>query len=450
MRKMKMQKNKDRPGYKKTKVGWIPDEWALVRAREVCTVITKGTTPRSRDHGKVAQPVPYLRVQNLSFDGTLLFEKDRLFVDKACHDSELSRSRLFPGDILINIVGPPLGKVSRVPALFPEWNMNQAVAVFRLGEGCEEVFLCHYLQTERARSWLDSQSKKTSGQKNLTLEACRALPIPLPSLPEQEAIAEVLQCWDRAIRYYENKIVKKRNVKKGLMQALLSGTIRLPGFGPARSELGIENSECGIPEGWKEVRLGQLGKVVSGGTPSTENPDCWNGAIPWCTPSEIASLRHKYIHSTERCITETGLRKSSAALLPEHSIIVCTRATIGECALNAIPMATNQGFKSIIVNKDHDAEFIYYKVLCMKKHFVRYACGSTFLEVSKRDFEESQMLMPGVEEQRAITAVLSAADAEVEALDRKLAVLKEQKRFLLNNLVTGSLRLPEFRIENGE
>lgn len=410
-----MQKNENRPGYKKTKVGWIPDEWALVRAREVCTVITKGTTPRSRNHGKVAQPVPYLRVQNLSFDGTLLFEKDRLFVDKACHDSELSRSRLFPGDILINIVGPPLGKVSRVPALYPEWNMNQAVAVFRLGEGCEEVFLCHYLQTKRARSWLDSQSKKTSGQKNLTLEACKALPIPLPPLPEQEAIAGVLECWDKAIRYYEKKIEKKRNIKNGLMQKLLSGEQRLAGFS----------------EEWKEVRLGEICDVLdSQRKPLNEEArSSMQGDIPYYGANGVLDHINDYIFNEELVlVAEDGGHFEEFATRPIAQLVK------GRTWVN--------NHAHVLRAKNGENAFLFFSLV--HRNILKHLNSGTRAKLNKSELISICLSYTTQDEQQAIANLLSVADAEINALERKLRALKNQKRFLLNDLVAGTIRLPQF------
>ena len=217
------------------------------------------------------------------------------------------------------------------------------------------------------------------------------------------------------------------------MQRLLSGEQRLPGF---EGEL-------------KEERLGDSGQIVAGGTPSTSHLEYWNGNIPWCIPSEIAKLKKKYIDTTERSITTKGLKNSSANLLPMKSVIVCTRATVGDCAMNSVPMATNQGFKSIVPNNLHYAEFLYYMILRKKKHLIRYASGSTFLEISKQDFSRMKLNIPPLPEQKAIAFVLSSADSEIKALENKLDLVRGQKKYLLNNLVTGTIRLPEFRIGGG-
>jgi type I restriction enzyme S subunit len=254
------------------------------------------------------------------------------------------------------------------------------------------------------------------------------LPVPCPPFHEQIAIAELLECWDKAIQTLEFKIGKKKLVKQGLMQKLLSGQTRMPGFA----------------KDWKIVRLGSLGKIISGGTPDTEDSSYWNGGIPWCTPTEFAKLKTRLIEKTDRTLSELGLKKSSATLLPENSVIVCTRATVGACAINSVPMATNQGFKSLVPGNHVDSTFVYYVLTTLKNHFIRFSSGSTFLELSKRDFRVTKVRLPPLDEQRMIAKVLSAADGEIEALEHKLALFKDQKIFLLNYLVTGTIRLPQF------
>ena len=111
---------------------------------------------------------------------------------------------------------------------------------------------------------------------------------------------------------------------------------------------------------WEIKKLKELGAIFLGGTPNTSKKEYWNGDINWLTPSEVSKLKSKFIFSTEKTITELGLKNSSAKILPKNSLIVCTRATIGDLCINKIDMCTNQGFKSIIVNKN--------KLRCMDKN----------------------------------------------------------------------------------
>ena len=170
-------------------VSWpIPTSWRWAAAGEECGFITKGTTPAKEKMHSAAGAVPYVKVYNLTFDGVLDFTIDPTFVDVPTHRGELKRSIALPGDVLMNIVGPPLGKVSIVPDTHPEWNINQAIARFRPGSTVRSEFLAACLLSPGLVAFATSKAKATAGQWNLTLEICRALPLSVPSLNEQDEI----------------------------------------------------------------------------------------------------------------------------------------------------------------------------------------------------------------------------------------------------------------------
>ena len=169
----------------------LPNGWAWASAEQLCDFITKGTTPpKELDDGR-SREVPFLRVTNLTDTGALDFS-DQVFVADITHRGFLARSVVLPGDVLMNIVGPPLGQVSLVPSDYPEWNINQAIAIFRTVPGVLNSFLGSWLLSVIANRWLKSRAKTTAGQSNLTLELCRALPVPLPPQIEQAAIHELV------------------------------------------------------------------------------------------------------------------------------------------------------------------------------------------------------------------------------------------------------------------
>ncbi len=170
----------------------LPEGWVWARAEQLCDFITKGTTPKAHKLFSRSGEIPFIKVYNLTFDGSLDFSIDPTFVSVETHKGELARSKVFPGDVLMNIVGPPLGKVSIVPELYREWNMNQAVAVYRPFSGYDNHFLAHLLMSKPILDWATKRAKATAGQFNLTLQICRDLPLPIPPLAEQQRIvAEV-------------------------------------------------------------------------------------------------------------------------------------------------------------------------------------------------------------------------------------------------------------------
>ena len=215
--------------YKETPVGWIPRDWAIMKVSNICYPVTKGITPsKFLNHNLIEDAIPYLRVENLTFDGSLNFNQSLLFIDCKIHNLELARSKVLPGDILMNIVGPPLGKVSQIPNDHEEWNTNQAVAIFRVIIDKYRKYLLYYLLSDFAQKWFYIRSKQTSGQVNLTLEMCSNLEIPLPK--DENEIVNISSAISRIFKKidvetnFQNKLKKQ---KSGLMQDLLTGKVRV-------------------------------------------------------------------------------------------------------------------------------------------------------------------------------------------------------------------------------
>jgi type I restriction enzyme S subunit len=203
-----------------------------------------------------------------------------------------------------------------------------------------------------------------------------------------------------------------------------------------------------LPPDWEKVIIDSLGIIYSGGTPSRDQPSFWNGTIPWVTPGEITSLKGKYLTQTQECITEAGLSSSSAQLMPPGTVLVTTRATIGLVAISKIKISTNQGFKSIVPNQSTDSEFYYYLLNQVKSEMTRLASGSTFDEISRKDFASIAIPRPSVKEQRSIAHILDTIDEAIATTTAHIDKLKLAKIGLLHDLLTrgiddnGELRDP--------
>jgi type I restriction enzyme, S subunit len=213
---------------------------------------------------------------------------------------------------------------------------------------------------------------------------------------------------------------------------------------------GYKQTEIGvIPEDWEVKCLSALAKILSGGTPNTTNLQFWDGDIHWCTPTDITALNgFKYINNTNRKITSLGLTSSAAEILPPYSIIMTSRATIGACAINTVPICTNQGFKNFIPFETIDTEFLYYLLLTQKNNFIHLCGGSTFLEINKKQLSGLKIQLPQKkEEQTAIATVLSDVDALLNALEQLIAKKRNIKQATMQQLLTGQTRLPGFHGE---
>ena len=163
---------------------------------------------------------------------------------------------------------------------------------------------------------------------------------------------------------------------------------------------------------WEKVKIGQICNIVGGGTPDTSIKEYWNGGIQWFTPSEVG--KEKYVSDSNRTISIEGLKNSSAKLLPPYSVLLSSRATVGECSINLIECSTNQGFQSAVPNVDiTSTEFLYYRLLTHKHEFIKKACGSTFLEISAKQISKLDTFIPSKAEQENISSLLSLIDQRI-------------------------------------
>ena len=194
-----------------------------------------------------------------------------------------------------------------------------------------------------------------------------------------------------------------------------------------------------MPDGWQDLTLADVARVAGGGTPSKRERAYWNGDIPWATPTDVTGLSGRAISETGAMITEAGLQSSSATLLPPDSLLMTTRATIGACAINRVPMATNQGFQNLVPKQSTGVDFLYYLIQHHKRRLKRLAAGSTFLELSKRAVSGLRVAVPPLSEQRKIAAILSSVDDAIEKTQAVIDQVQVVKRGLMQELLTRGL-----------
>lgn len=203
----------------------------------------------------------------------------------------------------------------------------------------------------------------------------------------------------------------------------------------------------GFSENWEQKKFSNMANIVGGGTPSTKESSYWNGDINWFTPNEIGDS--KYVKDSLRQITEKGLNNSSAQLLPANKTILFTsRATIGTIGILEEEASTNQGFQSLIVNDFNDVNFLYYKLLTMKKLFLKNSVGSTFLEISGKTMKKIDINIPSKTEQEKIGKLLSKIDKAISLHKRKFEKLKQlQKSYLNESILSEPKCVPKRRFK---
>ena len=184
---------------------------------------------------------------------------------------------------------------------------------------------------------------------------------------------------------------------------------------------------------WETKSINDLADVIGGGTPDTTVKSYWDGGIQWFTPSEIG--KNKFVDASLRTITEDGLNNSSAKLLPPNTILLSSRATIGECSLSLRECATNQGFQSL-VSKNCNVDFLYYLIQTKKKDLIRKSCGSTFLEISANEVRKIQVSVPSDVEQQKIAELLSLIDKRIATQNKIIEKLQSLIKGLIDDIIT--------------
>jgi type I restriction enzyme S subunit len=416
-------------GCRKAEAGIFPDDWISRSINELAAKHSNaivggpfGSDLVSKDYVPVG--VPVIRGQNMSRH---YVAGDFVFVSTA-KARRLQANLARPDDIVFTQRGT-LGQVALVPfGPFDEYVVSQSQMKLTLrSDAASAEYVYQYFTSEAGQKQiLESAIQTGVPHTNLGILRCYQVPLP-PTIAEQEAIAEALSDADALIESLEQLIAKKRQIKQGTMQALLTGKQRLPGFS----------------EDWVVRSLSDLASIRSGGTPSTAQAQFWDGDILWCTPTDITALNgRKYLSDTVRKITRQGFQSSSAELIEANSIVMTSRATIGECAINVLPVATNQGFKNFIPFDDVDVEFFYYLLLTQKEGFIRLCAGSTFLEIGKTQLASFEVLMPTTTvEQVAIATILTDMDNELAELETRLAKTRQLKQGTMQELLTGRIRL---------
>ncbi|WQV52896.1 restriction endonuclease subunit S [Helicobacter pylori] len=196
------------------------------------------------------------------------------------------------------------------------------------------------------------------------------------------------------------------------------------------------------PSNWQKVRLGDIAEIIGEGTPSTQITSFWNGSINWFTATEIGIT--KYVYKSQRTITPLGLKKSSAKLLPIGTILLTSRASIGDCAILKVVATTNQDFQSLIPLEKINNEFLYYLILTLKNKLLKLASGSIFLGVSPNKIKNLLIPLPPLNEQIAIANILSDVDRYLYSLDALILKKEGVKKALSFELLSQRKRLKGF------
>lgn len=401
----------------------VPKGWTLGTLKDLADTIM-GYAFRSEDF--VPTGIPLLRMGNL-YQNTLDLNRNPVYLPDS-FKVDYKRFLVSPGDLVISMTGTmgkrDYGFTVEIPSNTQCSLLNQRVLKIVPKNNASSGYILNLLRSELILSVLYSFPGGTK-QANLSAKQLQELPVLIPPELEQKKIAQILSTWDKAISVTEKLLTNSQQQKKALMQQLLTGKKRL-----------LDENGVRFSGEWQSLQISDIGTVVTGSTPPKNDSDNYGGDISWATAEDFVG---KYVSNTKIKLSEQGAKK--ARIVPKGSILVTCIASIGKNAIADENMGTNQQINSVIVRGSNSNEFFYYQIEFNVKTLLTLAGTTAVPIINKSSFEKVSLKFPHFEEQQKIADVLSAADAEITTLQKKLACLKEEKKALMQQLLTGKRRV---------
>ncbi|WP_317575324.1 restriction endonuclease subunit S [Segatella copri] len=405
-------------GYKMTEVGVIPEDWEVKELSSISAIKSGKRLPKGSLVTSSKTPYPYIRVIDMNMGYLNL--SNIMYVPENVQPM-ISKYIISKNDIYISVAGT-LGLVGKIPEELDGANLTENAN--RITEiQCNRDYLMYYMMSPLIQNVIEAE-RTIGAQPKLALQRIRDFYIVLPGdNREQTAIATALSDVDSLISALTKKIEKKKAIKQGLMQQLLTGKKRLPGFG-------------GV---WDVV---QLKRIISEFiVPMRDKPTALTGPIPWC---RIEDFDGKYLKKSlsNQGVDLNTVSKMNLKIFPVNTLLVSCSANLGRCAIVKQKLVTNQTFIGLVPSDRIDVEFLYYKMSREDKNLNNMATGTTISYLSREQFENYEILIPSSKaEQTAIANILSDCDSEIAALEEKRDKYKEIKQGMMQQLLTGKIRL---------
>jgi len=363
--------------------------------------------------------------------------------------------RVVSGDLLFSWSGSP--KTSIFPLIWegPAGWLNQHIFKVVPKEGISQDFLHLLLICLNRELIFLASNRMTTGLGHVTKSDLQRLRVNLPSKKERENIVRAAY----PILSLESELKWTSDVNESIIQALFKSWFidfdpvkanaegKLPyGMDEENAALfpdSFEDSELGpIPTGWKWGQLRDCISVVGGGTPSTKNEEFWGGKYNWTSPKDLSNSNSIIMLDTERTITEEGLAKVSSGLLPKNTVLMSSRAPIGYLALAKIPVAINQGYIAIPPKNSMSPNFMLSWINYNMPLIEAYSSGSTFPEISKKEFRKLPILIPSVELIEKFNEETTRLYDSIETSLKQMNCLINTRDTLLPRLMSGQLKAP--------
>lgn len=414
----------------------VPEGWKFLSV-EKDIILISGIRPKG---GASSEGIPSLGGEHITQDGRINFSNDNAKYIPKNFFKLMTKGKAHENDILINKDGANTGKVAILKKkFFPDIAVNEHIFIIRSKGFFEQKYLFYWLFSRFGQKQIKDKITG-SAQPGLTSTFTKNLFVLSPPLPEQQKIAEILETVDNAIEKTEKIIEKYKRIKQGLMQDLLTKGIDENGKIRSEKTHKFKDSPLGrIPEEWEVVRLGEVGKIVTGSTPPTINPEYYGDVYQFITPEDIQE--NKYINSTQRYLSPKGF-KIQREIPPNCVCVVCIGSTIGKVALTTSYCSTNQQINTIIPNELLYFETLYYLLLFYAQDQLKIEAGLQALPiVNKKKFSNILIPLPPLLEQQRIAEILSQIDNTIEKEEAYRQKLERIKKGLMEDLLTGRVRV---------
>ena len=402
--------------FKNTEIGRIPEEWETLYIHQI-TEISTGATP-STNINEYWENGTIRWMSSGELNNKIIYDVNGRITQKGYDNTG---THMLPKNcVLIGLAGQ--GKTRGTAAYNKvELCTNQSIAAILPNSKYESKYLYFYIDSLYDK--LRLLSAGDGGRGGLNKQILQNLEIAMPPLNEQHHIASALTSIDNLISYLGKLIEKKKNIKQGAMQQLLTGKTRLKGFS----------------ERWVYRKISEIATTSSGGTPSRSIPSYYYGDIKWFTTTE---LKDNYLYDSVEHITREALNNSSAKMFSANTILMAMYgATIGKLGVLKEPSTTNQACCAIKCN-DIVEIFLFYILLYNRKSIIEKGCGAGQPNISQAIVNELSFLVPPCEkEQQAIATILTKMDDEITALEAKKAKYEAIKQGMMQQLLTGKIRL---------
>lgn len=438
--------------------------WTVFTLAEITIKIGSGATPKGGAESYLPNRTNFALVRSQNVFDRYFDHAGLAFIsDEQAHG--LRGVVLQPNDILLNITGDGItfGRACKVPNDVLPACVNQHVSIIRIDpKRANPGYVLSFLTHPDVKAYIESFNAGGS-RRAITIGHIEAFRLPLPPFEEQRTIAHILGTLDDKIELNRQQNETLEAMARALfkawfvdfepVRAKMEGRWQrgqsLPGLPAHLYDLFPDRfveSELGeIPEGWRHSTIGEEVTVCGGSTPSTKEPEFWEGGQHcWATPKDLSALKFPVLLDTDRKITDAGLARISSGLLPVGTVLLSSRAPIGYLAIAEVPTAINQGF--IAMKCDGALPNVFVLPWCRESMDAivgnANANGSTFQEISKSNFRPIRVVVPSDPVLTSFTGSAVSLYRQLAENERESRSLAQLRDTLLPKLISGELRIP--------